>query len=141
VGRPIQIDIDCADPESLAAFWAEVLHYEVASPPQGYATWGDFSRTEATEPGEGWCRVIDPAGSGVSILFHRVPEPKTVKNRIHLDVFVAPPGDAGRNWPVVDAEVQRLAGMGATALRRVNEDDQCFVVMTDPEGNEFCVCG
>jgi hypothetical protein len=141
VGRPIQIDIDCADPDGLAAFWAEVLDYRVAPPPTGHESWTDFSRAEAAEEGERWCRVIDPSGSGPSILFHRVPEPKSVKNRLHLDVFVAPPTDPERNWPVVDAEVQRLVGLGAGVVRRVNEDDQCFVVMTDPEGNEFCVCG
>jgi hypothetical protein len=142
VGRPLQIDVDCADPDSLAAFWAEVLDYRPAEPPSGYASWQAFSRAEARDEHVGWCRVIDPDGRGPSILFHRVPEEKTVKNRLHLDVWVAPIGRSpDENWPVVDAEVERLIGLGASMLRRTAEDDQCFVVMADPEGNEFCVCG
>jgi catechol 2,3-dioxygenase-like lactoylglutathione lyase family enzyme len=142
MGRPAQIQMDCADPEALAAFWAEVLEYRVATPGMGHATWGDWSEAEAREPGERWCRVVDPDGQGISILFHRVPEPKTVKNRLHLDVWVAPRGgDRETNWPTVDAEVKRLVALGATEIRRVSEDDQCFVVMSDPEGNEFCACG
>jgi hypothetical protein len=142
VGRPIQIDIDCADPEALAAFWAEVLQYRVADPPAGFDSWGAASAADAREPGEGWCRVIDPEGRGPSILFHRVPEAKVAKNRLHLDVFVAPLGrEPEENWPIVDAEVERLTKLGATSLNRVTETEQCFVSMTDPEGNEFCVCG
>ena len=142
MGRPTQIQMDCADPEALAAFWAEVLDYEVAAPAMGHATWREWSEAEAREPGEAWCRVIDPDGRGISILFHRVPEPKTVKNPLHLDVWVAPRGGSGEdNWPLVDGEVERLVGLGASVTRRVSEDDQCFVVMSDPEGNEFCVCG
>jgi hypothetical protein len=141
MGRPIQIDIDCFDPESLAAFWAEVLRYEVAQP-RGYATWRDYSDVEARERGEFWCAAFDPDGRGPRLLFHRVPEPKTVKNRLHLDVWVAPlGGEREANWPLVDAEVDRLVALGATMIRRVSDDDQCFVVMSDPEGNEFCACG
>ncbi len=142
MGRYIQIDIDCADPEGLAAFWAEVLDYRVADPPGGFASWRECSEAEARESGERWCRVVDPDGSGASILFHRVPEPKVAKNRLHIDVWVAPRGGSPESsWPAVDAEVARLVELGASEIRRVAEDDQCFVVMTDPERNEFCVCG
>lgn len=141
MGRTIQIDIDCADPERLAAFWAEVLGYRVADPPMGHESWRAFSEAEAEEAGERWCSVVDPDGAGPRVLLHRVREPKVVKNRLHLDVFVASPADPEKNWPVVDDEVERLVGLGATKLRRVSENDQCFVVMADPEGNEFCVCG
>jgi hypothetical protein len=141
MGRPIQIDIDCADPEALASFWAEVLSYDVAQP-RGYESWSVFSEAEAREPGESWCAAFDPDGKGPRLLFHRVPEPKVVKNRLHLDVFVVPRGgDPEQSWPQVDAEVDRLVRLGATKLRRVSDTDQCFVVMADPEGNEFCVCG
>lgn len=142
MGRPIQLDIDCADPDALAAFWAEVLHYRVADPPGGHANWRQFSEAEAAEPGERWCMCVDPDRSGPTLLFHRVPEPKTVKNRLHLDVWVAPRGgDPDANWPAVDAEAERLVALGASKLQRVSDDGQCFVVMADPEGNEFCVCG
>jgi len=141
MGRHIQIDIDCSDPESLAAFWAELMDYEVAQP-RGFSSWREYAEIEAREPGEYWCAAFDPEGRGPRLLFHRVPERKAVKNRLHLDVWVAPPGGSREeNWPLVDAEVERLVALGATVIRRVSEDDQCFVVMTDPEGNEFCACG
>jgi hypothetical protein len=142
VKRPIQVAIDCANPEALAAFWAEVLAYRVADPPAGHGSWREFSRAEAEAPDEEWCMAEDSDGSGPTLLFHRVPEAKIAKNRLHLDVWVAPRGGpADANWSAVDAEVGRLVRLGATQVRRVSENDQCFVVMTDPEGNEFCVCG
>jgi hypothetical protein len=141
LGRYIQIDVDCADPEALAAFWAEVLQYRVADPPAGHATWQAASDADAREPGERWCVAYDPDGKGPRLLFHRVPEPKSVKNRLHLDVWVSPRGgDSGSSWPTVNKEVERLVALGGRELRRP-VDDQCFVVMADPEGNEFCVCG
>ena len=141
MGRPIQIDVDCADPERLATFWAEVLEYEVAEP-LNYESWLSYSEAEAKEPGERWCAAFDPAaGAGPRLLFHRVPEAKTVKNRLHLDVFVSPRDiDLDGRWAAVDAEVERLVGMGAESINR-SPEDECFVVMRDPEGNEFCVCG
>jgi hypothetical protein len=106
------------------------------------ATWQAYSQEKARQPGERWCVAVDPDGQGPRLLFHRVPEDKVVKNRVHLDVFVVPRGgDPRASWPLVDAEVARLVGLGATKIRRVSDDDQCFVVMADPEGNEFCLCG
>ena len=136
MGRTIQIDVDCADPERLAAFWAEVLEYQVAEP-RNHESWLAYSEAEAKEPGERWCAAFDPAGVGPRLLFHRVPEPKTVKNRLHLDVFVSP-----RDIDLHErcAEVERFIGMGAESISR-SPDDEVFVVMRDPEGNEFCVCG
>jgi hypothetical protein len=71
------------------------------------------------------------SGLGRRILFQRVPEAKTVKNRLHIDLH---PG-TGR----LDAEVARLEGLGATALRRIAEPSGTWVTMADPEGNEFDV--
>ena len=131
MGRPIQIDVDCADPERLAAFWAEVLEYEVAEP-LDHESWLSYSEAEAKEPGERWCAAFDPAGTGPRLLFHRVPEAKTVKNRLHLDVFVSPRDiDLDGRWAAVDAEVERLVGMGAESINR-SPEDECFVVMRDP---------
>ena len=130
----MQIAVDCADPEALAAFWAEVLDYRVEEP-RGHATWRDYSDAEANEPGEAWCKAVDPDGSGAALFFHRVPEAKATKNRLHLDVWV------GRGWPAVDAEVERLVSLGARQIRRRDDDGHCYVVMADLEGNEFCVCG
>ncbi|MEV7424812.1 MULTISPECIES: VOC family protein [unclassified Streptomyces] len=70
-------------------------------------------------------------GLGRRILFQRMSEPKTGGNRLHLDLHPGP----GRR----DGEVERLAGLGATVLRRVSEPGGEFVVMADPEGDEFCV--
>lgn len=142
MARQLQIAVDCADPERLAAFWAEVLDYRVADPPAGHRSWEDFSSVEARDTDERWCMAVDPGGSGPTVLFHRVSESKLEKNRLHLDVWVAPSGgSADENWPLVDAEVNRLVGLGASEVRKVSDDGNCFVVMHDPEGNEFCVCG
>ena len=76
----------------------------------------------------GWLR--DPAGRGWPILFQTVPEGKTVKNRLHLDL--SPPS-------TMQAEVDRLVAAGANALRLVDEGGSFWTVLADPEGNEFCV--
>lgn len=138
MGRPIQIDIDCAEPEALAAFWAQALEYRVADPPGGHASWRDLSAAEANEPGEAWCRAVDPDRAGPSILFHRVPEPKTSKNRLHLDVLLGV-GRSEEGRRQVEAEARRLVDLGATEVQQRFEDGHCFVVMQDPEGNEFCL--
>jgi Glyoxalase-like domain len=137
----VQISIDCADPEGLARFWADVLGYQLEEPPSGYDSWSDFSRAVA-EPGQEWHAVVDSDGVGPRVLFHRVPEAKVVKNRLHLDVRAA--GARGtpkeQRRPLVDAEANRLLSVGATLVRTADEDDDYFAVMQDPEGNEFCVC-
>jgi hypothetical protein len=141
VARRVQVAVDCVDPVRLAAFWAEALGYAVDEPPDGHATWSDFSRAEAEEPEEEWCIAVDPDGKGPRLLFHRVPEPKVGKNRLHLDFWTSDP----RTTPVeerralIRAEVERLAGLGATHLRTVEDSTDCFAVMGDPEGNEFCI--
>lgn len=132
--------IDCADPDRLAAFWAAVLGYAVAVPPAGYASWQDFSRAAGRE-GESWSAAVDPAGSGPRMLFHRVPEPKAGKNRVHLDVRVSGAGEvpAQTRRRQVNAEVERLQTLGGTHLRTEEDEHDYFAVMTDPEGNEFCI--
>lgn len=136
----MQLDIDCADPEALAAFWAEALDYRVADPPLDHPTWKAFGEAEANEPGEAWCKAVDPDGSGPPVLFHRVPEPKAVKNRLHVDVLVPPHDGDGRGTRLdVEAEAERLGGLGASRIHDRFEDGHCFIVMADPEGNEFCI--
>ena len=115
--------IDCADPDRLAAFWIEALEYQRLGPP----------------PSGDWIQIVDPDGTGPTILFHRVPEPKVVKNRVHIDYRVRPagsPDDVAR--PYIAAEVQRLVVLGATQVR-IDDDDDYYAVMQDPEGNEFCI--
>ena len=93
MAQRVQVAIDSDDPDRLAAFWALVLGYELAPPPSGYASWADHNRAQAAEPDEGWVKIIDPDGRGPTLLFHRVSEPKVVKNRVHLDVRA--PGEVG----------------------------------------------
>jgi hypothetical protein len=139
VGRVVQIAIDCENPDLLASFWVAALDYELFDPPSGHATWADYSRSEAVEPGEAWSMIVDPRGRGPSVLFHRVPERKIGKNRLHLDVFLAPGEARSVTQPLVDAEAQRLVGLGATLVRRSSEARDYYIVMQDPEGNEFCL--
>ncbi len=106
------LTIDCARPERLAGFWAEVLGYELRG-----------SDEEGAE-------IVDPGGAGVPLLFIAVPEGKSVKNRLHLDL--RPPVS-------IATEVERLKTLGATELRVVEEGGSFWTVMLDPEGNEFCV--
>jgi Glyoxalase-like domain len=85
--------------------------------------------------------LVDPEGVRPRLFIQRVPEPKTAKNRVHLDLGVS----GGREVPLeerpprVDAVVERLVGLGATKVRANDELDQYWVVMQDPEGNEFCL--
>ena len=117
----IGLVIDCADPGLLSAFWVQALHYEVQQPPDGSATWADYWRArgmseeelaEFDDDGGGYDVIVDPDGAGPRIWFQPVPEGKTVKNRIHLDLFVS----GGRakpleeRIPAVDAEVERRRG-------------------------------
>jgi catechol 2,3-dioxygenase-like lactoylglutathione lyase family enzyme len=106
------LTIDCADARRLADFWCAALGYEIAD-----------------EDDQG-VFVSDPAGAGVPLYFQVVPESKTVKNRVHLDL--RPPESMAK-------EVGRVKGLGATELRFVEEGDSFWTVMLDPEGNEFCV--
>ncbi|MBV1853574.1 VOC family protein [Catellatospora tritici] len=143
-----QLTIDCADPARLVGFWAAALGYRAQDPPEGHATWRDFYLSvgvPAEELGDGDCadRLVDPAGGGPAIWFQIVPEQKTLKNRLHLDVLVG----GGRSVPVairrqrVDAKVEQLVRLGATVLYRHDGDtvDHYAATLADPEGNEFCV--
>ena len=139
-----QLVIDCRDPEPLARFWAAALGYEFEPPPAGFATWDDYWRDVGVgeeELGIGEDRIVDPDGSGPRIWFQVVPELKAVKNRLHVDISVG----GSRDVPLatrrrrVDAEAERLAGLGASYIRVLSEEglDHYAVAMHDPEGNEF----
>ncbi|QYA97847.1 VOC family protein [Streptomyces anulatus] len=120
-----ELAIDCADPAGLARFWCSVLDYEV--------------RDEDAE--EGVVTIGPPvADGGVDrpgpvppvLTFARVPEGKSVKNRLHIDVS---PSDREQG-----DEILRLIGLGARRAD-VGQGDASWIVLTDPEGNEFCVLG
>jgi catechol 2,3-dioxygenase-like lactoylglutathione lyase family enzyme len=137
--RRTQVAIDCSDPERLAEFWADVLAYRVADPPDNHATWAAFSAVEASQPSERWCVIVDPDRDGPSLLFHSVPEPKQGKNRLHFDVWVEQPDPSVDRRTLVEAEVERLQAFGATRIRTRDDDGDFYIVMHDPEGNEFCI--
>jgi hypothetical protein len=139
-----QLVIDCADTDRLAHFWAAALAYEIAPPPAGFAAWDDYYRdlgVPEEELGTGADRISDPQGHGPSIWFQVVPDIKTIKNRLHIDINAS----GGRALPIetrrqrVDAEAKRLVDLGATILRSSSEEglDHYAVAMKDPEGNEF----
>ena len=139
-----QLVIDCTAPEPLAHFWAEALHYVVAPPPPGFDSWDDFFRSIGVpeeDLGHGTDIIEDPNGQGPRIWFQIVPEKKSIKNRIHIDVNAS--GGFGSSLDTrrdrVEAEAARLVSLGATRLRALDEEglDHYAVALTDPEGNEF----
>ncbi|HYB19157.1 MAG TPA: VOC family protein [Streptosporangiaceae bacterium] len=140
---PLQVVFDCADPPVVARFWADALGYQLQGPPEPTAEWLAF-QDEQGIPEERWndaSAIIDPEGSGPRIFFQRVPEPKAVKNRLHLDINAGgPPGTPPAERRVrVDEEVGRLATSGATFVRANTQYGEYCVTMLDPEGNEFDV--
>jgi Glyoxalase-like domain len=139
---------DASDPHRQALFWAEALGYQIEDNSalikqllsagaieenlcvefQGRLSWRDAAAVRHPED------PFDPlsgTGLGRRLLFNRVPEPKTGKNRLHLDVHA---GSGQR-----EATVTRLQAHGATLIRHVKEPGGEWTVLTDPEGNEFCI--
>ena len=110
--------IDCRNAYELSEWWKQVLEY-VDDP------------DEPNEPGHDECWIQRPDG-GHPLIFLEVPEDKTVKNRLHLDLRPS----AGTR----DEELQRLLGLGATQVADLRQEDgRGWVVLADPEGNEFCI--
>ena len=113
----LAVIVDCRDPRSQAEWWAQVLEYQVS-----HRNPGEFG-------------VSDPAGDGGSLYFMEVPEPKSGKNRLHVDLLTE---------GSLEAEVTRLTDAGAQ-LVEMQQDPPSYdnpdrwAVMHDPEGNEFCV--
>jgi len=139
----IQVVIDCSDPGKLSQFWAEALHYKLDDPPPGFANWEEALKAWNV-PEEKWnsaSAIVDPEKVGPRIFFQQVPEAKTVKNRVHLDVRVS--GGLGitreERKTRFEAEAARLGKIGATEIRWVDEPIDFHLVMADPEGNEFCL--
>lgn len=106
--------LDCADPEKLADFWAPAL---------GYVTLGSAGN---------YVLLVATDGNQPKLLLQRVPEPKTAKNRMHLDIVT----------PDIHGEAARLEALGANRVgpESMSEHGSTWVLMEDPEGNEFCVC-
>ncbi len=143
--RDVQITFDCADPARLAAFWAEALGYQVQPPPAGFDSWDAALEAFGVPPEQRNSRsaILPLEGEHPRIFFQRVPEGKTVKNRVHLDVRIAAGLTGDERMTALEAEAQRLQDLGATRAYRVEPDPSAmefgFITMRDPEGNEFCL--
>jgi hypothetical protein len=140
MARDFQIAIDCSAPHVLADWWAEVLGWDVEAQDEafitrmvegGYATETDTARHKGALVWRQGAAIVSPEPGRPRVLFQEVPEPKSGKNRMHLDVRVG--------LEQQEAEVSRLLGMGATELWRGSQGPSQWVTMADPEGNEFCV--
>jgi predicted enzyme related to lactoylglutathione lyase len=110
--RFTELCVDCSDPRRVAEFWRDVLVWELT----------------ADDDGDYYIESADK--SAPQILFTKVPEGKTVKNRLHIDVS---PRDRDQS-----EEVERIIALGATRID-IGQGDPSWVVLADPEGNEFCV--
>ncbi|MER7279169.1 VOC family protein [Dactylosporangium sp. NPDC000244] len=142
--RAVQIAIDCADPAALSAFWIEALGYKLQDPPPGFGSWEEALEAMGVPPSERnqASAILDPQGNGPRVFFQRVPEEKRVKNRVHLDVRAAPGLQGEERMAALEAEADRLAGLGAKRLARHEPRPPLafgHIVMADPEGNEFCL--
>ena len=104
--------IDCTDFETMFAFWREALRYVPREPPE-----------------DDWVVLRDPEGNGVNVSLQQVPEPRSGKNRLHLDLYTSDQA----------CEVERLPGLGATRQLRTPEPHEECVVLEDRAGNLFCV--
>jgi hypothetical protein len=140
---PIQVVFDCADPAVVAQFWAEALGYELQGPPRPSAAWLAWQDEQGVpeEHRNDASAIIDPDGNGPRIYFQRVPEPKTVKNRLHIDVNAGGTAETplSERRARVDETVERLTALGATLVIARADYGEYFVTMLDPEGNEFDV--
>jgi Glyoxalase-like domain len=139
----IQVAFDTKDPSHLAKFYAEALHYKMQDPPKGYGTWEEALAAYGI-PKEEWndkSAIVDPEGIGARIFFQKMDTPKPVKNRLHIDVNASSGQklNAEERVAFVRKEVERLVALGATKQQEWDEDHEFWVVMLDPEGNEFCV--
>lgn len=136
-----QVVFDCASPNKMAEFWSEALGYELQPPPPNFESWEAFADANniPEDQRDGIAALIDPDG-GPRLLFLRVPESKTAKNRVHLDVNLSGDGDQSEQRKMrVSAEVERLEALGATRIDDFEELGSYWMMMKDPEGNEFCV--
>ena len=139
-----QVTVDCADPHTLAEWWAETLGWQVEPSNEafiremiakGYATDDATTTHRGTLVWKEGAAILHPdipdEGLRRRVLFQLVPEPKTTKDRIHLDVRVGP--------DQVDEVRERLIARGATFLHVGQQGPHSWVTMADPEGNEFCI--
>jgi len=140
--KTVQVTFDCADPRALSTFWNATLGYEFPPPPPGFDSWDAFSESLPPEKRNMASASEDPAGAGPRLFFQQVPEGKTAKNRVHLDVRAAPGLQGDERMAALEAEHERLVALGATRVERYEPAPPMgagHIVMQDPEGNEFCL--
>jgi hypothetical protein len=135
-----QVVIDSSAPHELADWWAEALGWQIEAQDEAFirrmVETGAASEEDTTQHRGAlvWkvgAALLSPDPGRPRVLFQLVPEPKTVKNRVHLDIRVG----AKRR----EAEVARLVGLGATELWRGAQGPFEWATLADPQGNEFCV--
>ena len=134
------LTMDAADPRRLGDFWALALGYRPEAPPGNFATWEE-ALTSWGLPEERWNDAYAIVGDGPRIFIQKVPEPKTAKNRLHIDVHSNAGGpDQPKDWDVMRAKAAKLVDAGADVVEEFRQPPQGeWIVMEDPEGNEFCV--
>ena len=133
MANSFQVTIDSAGPRALGAFWCEVLGYVEQPPPPGFDTWEealDSMGVDRSDPDRAFA-IVDPEGKGPRVFFVKVPEGKTAKNRVHLDVNV------GKE--TMHAKADELEKLGATRVGEYDEPAGHWITIRDPEGNEFCL--
>jgi Glyoxalase-like domain len=152
MSRHIQVTFDARDPQALSCFWRDALGYVHPGPPgvdlpegaDPLAAWDEFLERVGVPPEQRNTRsaVEDPDGRGPRLFFQQVPEAKVAKNRVHLDVRAAPGLLGEERMAALETECARLVALGATRLHRSEPAPPMsagFIVMADPEGNEFCL--
>lgn len=148
----VQITFDVHDPRTVSLFWKEVLGYIHPAPPGAelaegedpLAAWDDFLEREQVphELRNSASALEDPDGHGPRLYFQQVPEDKVIKNRLHLDVRTASALRGDERMAALEARCEQLVALGGTRLERHEPDERTsigFLVMADPEGNEFCL--
>ena len=152
MSRTIQVTFDAHDPETLSRFWADAMGYVIPGPPRRelapgedpFEAWHAFL-AEGGVPESEWnsaSAAQDPDGEGPRLFFQRVPEAKTAKNRVHLDLRVAPGLAGEERMAALEAEAVRLVALGASRVERHEPAPPMsagHIWMADPEGNEFCL--
>lgn len=152
MSRTLQVTFDAHDPELLSRFWAAATGY-VNPPPPGrtvepgqdvFELWHAFL-AQVGVPESEWnsaSAAEDPDGAGPRLFFQRVPEGKTAKNRVHLDLRAAPGLEGEERMAALETEAERLVALGAVRVGRHEPAPPMtlgHLVMADPEGNEFCL--
>jgi hypothetical protein len=141
VAVTVQVAFDAHDPQALAEFWAAAVGYIIQPPPDGFDSWEAFL-AQIGVPEDQWDKAsacVDPDGRGPRFYFQKVPESKVVKNRVHLDLKPGAGHIAPERTAMARADAERLNGLGARTLREHAENGEFWIVLADPEGNEFCV--